>query len=178
MESDPLVPQASALFQVRLSELIGKLELKITGIKQQFNSRNLLISTGTLMAIYECIDAAVLDMGKTATESAILAHKAGNHRFTDKLESDLLDAFEGNLSIGYTRLSALRTGSTQGILDGLSNKKMHENDNILSKASYTKIEGQIALRQYFQEVKRSRKSLYSYVYDIVRIILPFLFKGH
>ena len=177
MESNLLMPQASAIFQVRLGELIGSLELEFTGIKQQFNSHNLLYSTGTLMAIYERIDAAVLDMGKTATESAILAYKAGSHRFTEKLESDLLDAFESNFSLGYTKLSALRTGSAQAILDGLSNKKMHENDNILGEASRAKIEGQIALRQYFQEVRKSQKSLYSYFYDIARLILPFL-KGH
>lgn len=82
MKSNLLVPQASAIFQARLDELTGRLELEITGIKQQFNSRNLLISTGTLMAIYKHIDAAIIYMGKTATESAILAHKAGNYSFT------------------------------------------------------------------------------------------------
>ena len=177
MESNLLMPQASAIFQARLGELIGSLELAITGIKQQFNSRNPLYYTGTLMAIYERFDNAVLDMGKTATESAILAHKAGNHRFTEKLESDLLDAFESNYSLGFTKLSALRTGSAQAILHELSNKKMHENDNILCEASRAKIEGQIALRQYFQEVRKSQKSLYSYFYDVARLILPFL-KGH
>lgn len=178
MESNPLTPQASAIFQVRLDELISRLELEITGIKQQFNSRGLLISTGTLMAIYEHIDAAVLDMSKTATESAVLAHKAGHYRFSKKLESYLLDAFESNFSHGYTKLCALRTGSTQATLDGLSNKKMHTNDNILSEANRAKIEGQIALRQYFQDVRRSQKSLFSYLYDFARLILPFLFKGH
>ena len=54
---------------------------------------------------------------------------------------------------------------------------MHENDNILGEASRAKMEGQIALRQYFQEVRKSQKSLYSYLYDIARLILPFL-KGH
>jgi len=178
MKSNPLVPQASAIFQVRLDELTGRLAFEITGIKQQFNSRNLLISTGTLMAIYEHIDAAVLYMGKTASESAILAHKSGNHRFSKNLESDLLDVFENNFSLGYTKLSALRIGSAQAILDGLSNKKMHESDSILCEASRAKIEGQIALRQYLQEVRRSQKSLSSYIYDIARFILPFLFKGH
>jgi len=174
MESNLLIPQASAIFQARLGELIGSLELAITGIKQQFNSRNLLYSTGTLMAIYERIDAAVIDMCKTATESVILAHKAGNHRFTENLEGDLLDAFESNFSLGYTKLSALRAGSAQAILNGLSNKTMHENDNILGEASRAKIEGQIALRHYFQEVRKSQKRLYSYFYDIARLILPFL----
>lgn len=178
MKSNLLVPQASAIFQARLDELTGRLEFEITGIKQQFNSRNLLISTGTLMAIYKHIDAAIIYMGKTATESAILAHKAGNHRFTKKLESDLLDVFECNFSLGYAKLSALRTGSAQSIMDGLSNKKMHENDSILGEAGRAKIEGQIALRQYFQEVRRSQKSLSSYIYDIARFIVPFLFKGH
>lgn len=178
MENNPLIPQASAIFQARLDELTDRLGLEITGIKQQFNSRSPLPSTGTLMAIYKHVDAAVLYMGKTATESAILAHKAGNHRFTKKLESDLLDAFESNFSLGYTKLSALRTGYAQPILDGLSNKKMHENDSILGEASRAKIEGQITLRQYFQEVRRAQKSLSSYGYDIARLILPFLFKGH
>lgn len=178
MENNLLMPQASAIFQARLGELIGSLELEFTRVKHQFNSRNLLYSTGTLMAIYARIDAAVLDMGKTATASAILAHKAGNHRFTEKLESDLLDAFESNFSLGYTKLSALRTGSAQAILDGLSNKKMHENDSILGEASRAKIEGQIALRQYYQEIRKSKKSPCSYFYDIARLVLPFLFKGH
>ena len=178
MESNLLMPQASAIFQAHLGKLIGSLELEITGIKQQFNSRNLLYSTGMLMTIYERIDAAVLNVGKTATESAILAHKAGNHRYTERLESDLLDAFENNFTLGYTKLSALRVGSAQVILDGLSNKKMHESDNIMCEASRAKIEGQIALRQYFQEVRKSQKSLYTYFYDIARLVLPFLFKGH
>lgn len=178
MKSNPLLPQASALFQVRLDELMSGLEREILGIKQQFNARNILISSGTLIGIYERIDVAVRDMGKTASDSSILAHKAGSHRFTNKLESDLLDAFETNFSLGYTKLRALRMGSTQAILDGLSNKKMHENNTILGEGGRAKIEGQIALRQYFQEVRRAQKNLYSYVYDIARLILPFLFKGH
>ena len=72
MESNPLIPQAAAIFQARLDELIDRLGLEITGIKQQFNARNLLFSTGTFMAICERIDAAVLYMGKTATESVRL----------------------------------------------------------------------------------------------------------
>lgn len=178
MDRNPLAPQASAIFDARLENLVGTLKRDVTRIKQDFNSRNVLISTGTLVAIFECMNAAIIDMASTATESAILAHKAGSYRFTVELEGQLLDAFEANFSRGYARLSSLRASSTQEIRDGLSNKKMHEDDNGFGEGAHAKIEGQLALRQYFQEVKRSQKSLYSYVYDIARVLLPFLFRGH
>lgn len=178
MDSNPLTPQASAIFQARLDDLMGNLERETTRIKQDFNSRNGIFSTGTLVAICRSTDVAITDMASIATESAILAHKAGSYRFSRRLESYLLDAFESNFSLGYAKLSSFRTSSAQEILAGLSNKKMHEDDNGVGGATRAKIEGQLALRQYSQEVQRSQKSLYSYAYDIVKILLSFLFKGH
>ena len=175
--TNQLTPQARAIFEGRLNELMAEIETDITQIKGLFNSRGLLYSSETVRKIYGRVDAAILDMGKVASESATLAYEAGNHRFSERLESNLLDVFEANFSLGYERLCAIRIGSTQPIRGSLANKQMHENDNFLGVAQRTKIEGQLVLRQYFQVLKRSRKRWYEHI-PLVGGILLWLLKQH
>ncbi|MGJ0429233.1 hypothetical protein [Methylobacter sp.] len=177
MEPNLLMPQASALFQVRLDDLLNKLKRDVVEIKQKFNSRGLLFSTGTFTEINARLDLAIVDIGKSAVECAKSAHKASSYRFTTKLEPDLLDVFESNFAAGYLKLKTLRTSSTEQILNSLQNKEMHRHDGAESIAARVRMEGQIALREYFQEVKKSQKSRYSYLYDLARLILSFL-RGH
>ncbi len=177
MIKNRLTPQANEVFQARLQELVVGIERDITQIKQRYNSRNVLLSTGTVREIYGRIDVAISDMGKIASESAKLAYETGNHQFSTLLESELLDAFEANFSLGYERLHALRICSTQSIRDSLANKQMHEDDSAVDVARRTKIEGQLALRQYFQVLKRARKKWHAHIIDVAKLILPFFRKS-
>lgn len=177
MEPNPLLPQASALFQARLDDLLEKLQRDVVEIKERLNSRGLLFSTMTLSEINARIDLAIVDVGKSAVECAKSAHKVISYRFTAKLEPDLLNAFENNFAVGYLKLEALRTSSGEQILNSLQNKEMHRRDGAENIAARVRIEGQIALREYFQEIKRTQKHWYSHLYNIARLILPF-FRGH
>ncbi len=121
-------------------------------------------------------------MVHAAIESAILAHKASRHRFTQELERHLLDAFEACFSHGYAIVHALRADLTKGLLDGLVNKKMHEDDNGQCVAARAKIEAHFELRKYFQEVAleaaNTQRSWWARAFDVVRFVLPFFFRGH
>jgi hypothetical protein len=93
------------------------------------------------------------------------------------LESDLLNAFEGNFSSGFQRLCAVRIGASQPIRDGLSNMQMLENDQHLQVAKRAQIQGQLELRQYFQTLKRTRKRWYERIPLLAKLII-LLFKLH
>ena len=177
MARNQLTPQASAVFQGRFENLLASIETDITQIKQQCNSRGLLFSSGTVREIYGRVDATISDLGKMASDSAKLAYEAGKHSFSENLESDLLDVFEDNFSLGYERLCAIRVSSTQSIRDSLLNKQMHESDNYLDMAQRATIEGQLELRQYFQLLKRSKKRWYEHIPFVAKLMLLF-FKLH
>lgn len=178
MKANPLAPQARAIFQARFDRLMEALEQEVLAVKQDFNSRNLPYSTGALTAIRSRTAAMVGRMGSVAVDSVISAHKAGEIRFSECLESQLLDAFEDCFSVGYTKVLAAREGNDQEVLRALSNKAMHQDGGIADEANRVKIESQAILRQYYQEVRSKQKGLLSYLGDLLRLVLPFLFRGH
>lgn len=152
-----LTPQASAAFNACLDEMLTEIDKDILEIKQRYSARGILMSSQTVFEIYQLIDKAISATGRVASESARLAYEVGNHRFSELLESELLDVFETNFSRGYQRLCAIRIGSTQPIRDGLGNKQMFEYDEHLQVAQRAQVHGQLELRQYFQSLKRARK---------------------
>jgi len=160
-----------------LEEIIGGVTKDALEIKQYFNGRGLLYCSETVLKIYQCIDTAIVEMGKAATESARLAFETGRHSFSDNLESELLDAFEGNFALGFQRLCAIRIGQTQPIRDGLSNKQMLENSEHLQVAHRAQVHGQIELRRYFQALKRARKRWYEHIPLVAKLAI-WLFKQH
>jgi hypothetical protein len=175
-----LTPQADAIFEARLQELILTLERDATQIKQQHNARGVFYSSSTVQVIYSRVDAAISDMAKIASDCPRLAYEAGDHKFSRVLENELLDAFELNLSNGYKQLLALRMGLTQQIRDGLLNKSMHEPTDVIPKLERLKLEGQLVLRKYFQEIKNKQKTWLGQVKDAVKyvvLLLAALFRG-
>lgn len=177
MTHTPLSPQATAAFNARLDEIIGVAEIDILAIKQNFNARELLYYSETVQKIYHRIDEAITETGRAASECAQHAYEAGHHSYSENLESELLDTFERNFSSGYQRLCAVRINSSQPIRDGLSNKKLLENDEYLKVIQHAQIQGQLVLRQYFQVLKRARKRWYEYIPFFARLVI-WLFKPH
>lgn len=129
------------------------------------------------MEIYRLVEAAIVEMGKAASETARLAYEAGHHSFSDNLEPELLDAFERNFSVGFERLCAARASETQPIIDSLQNLKMIENNEYLQVAQRAQMNGQLELRQYFQTLRRARKRWYDYIPPLAKLVI-WLFKGH
>ena len=169
--SNELTPQARAVFTARLDEIAGEVAKDALAVRQYFNGRGLLCSSETVLKIYQCVDAAVPKMGKAAAESARLSYEAGDHRFSEALETDLLDAFEGNFASGLQRLSAMRAHETQHIQDSLSNRQMLQNNDQLSAAERARIDGQIELRRYFQGLKRARRRWYEHVPVLAKLVV-------
>ena len=178
MPHNQLTPQATAAFNARFDEILGGIEKDVLAIRQHFNARGLLYCSETVQKIYQRIDKAIAEMRKAASESVQLAYEAGYHSFSEILESELLDAFEGNFSSGFQRLCAVRIGATQSIRDGLSNKQMLENDEHLQVARRAQIQGQLELRQYFQALKRARKRWYEHISFVAKLVVIWLFKSH
>jgi hypothetical protein len=177
MPDNPLTPQATAAFNARLDEIIGEIETDVLAIRQHFNARGLPYYSETVQKIYQRIDEAIAEVGKAASESARLAYEAGHHNFSENLEGELLNAFEGNFSSGFQRLCAVRISASQPIRDGLSNKQMLENDEHMKVARRAQIQGQLVLRQYFQTIKRARKRWYEHIPFFAKLAL-WLFKLH
>jgi hypothetical protein len=177
MPHNQLTAQAAAAFNARLDEILGGIEKDILAIREHFNARGLLYCSDTVQKSYQRIDEAITEMGKAASESARLAYEAGHHIFSASLESELLDAFEGNFSFGFQRLCAVRFSATQPIRDGLSNQKMVENEDHLWVAQRAQIQGQLELRHYFQALKRATKRWYEYIPFVAKLAI-WLFKPH
>lgn len=177
MLQNPITHQATAVFNVRIDEIIGVIENDVLAIKHHFNARGLPYYSETVQKIYLRVDQAITEMGRAAAESARVAYEAGQYSFSERLESDLLNAFEINFSSGFQQLCAVRISATQSIRDGLSNKQMLENDEYLKVARHVQIQGQILLRQYFQSLKRAQKHWYEH-FPLFAKLAIWLLKSH
>jgi len=177
MSHNQLTPQATVAFAARLDEIAGRVTKDAFATKQSFNARGMLHSSGAVCEIYKCVETAIVEMGKAASETARLAYEAGHHSFSDSLEPDLLDAFEHNFSAGFVRLCEVRASVTQPITDSLQNSKMLENNEHFQVAQRAQIDGQLELRRYFQTLKRARKRWYDYIPPVAKLVI-WLTKGH
>ena len=177
MTENRLTPQSQRAFAALLDEIVGRLAKDVLSVKQRMNERGILPSSQTVWEIYQCVDAAITEMGKAAAESARLSYEAGHHKYSAALESELLDAFEHNFSLGFERLSAVRASEAQVIARGLQNLKMLESTEHLEVGKRAQTTGQLELRQYFQTLKRGRKRWYEYI-PLVAQIAMWLSKGH
>lgn len=177
MTENRLTPQSQCAFADRLDEIVGRLAKDVLSVKQRMNERENLMSSQTVWDIYQCVDAAIIEMGKAAAQSARLSYEAGHHKYSAGLESELLDAFEHNFSLGFERLSAIHSSEAQAIARGLQNQKMLESIEHLEVGKRAQTNGQLELRQYFQTLKRGRKRWYEYIPLIAQIAM-WLSKGH
>jgi hypothetical protein len=171
MTQNRLTSQAVNAFGARLDDMISRLARDILNVKQSFNARGMLTSSQTVWEIYRCVDAAIVEMGKAASESARLAYEAGHHSYSDTLESELLDTFEHNFSLGFERLVALRASETEPIARGFLSLQMLESTEYLLVARHAQTNGQFELRQYFQTLKRGRKRWYEFIPPLAKIVM-------
>lgn len=176
MSYNQLTPQATVVFDARLDEIVGRLTKAALEIKQSFNARGMPHSSQAVLEIYQRIDAAIIEMGKAASEAARLSYEAGRHSFSEGLEPELLNVFELNFSTGLQRLLVVRARETQPIIGNLQNLKMLENNEHLQVARRAQVHGQLELRQYFQTLKRARKRWYDYIPLVAKLAI-WLFKG-
>jgi hypothetical protein len=149
-----LRPQAEAIFNARLNKLIEGVEKDITAAKQRRNANGVLISSMTVMDIYERVNTGIAEMAQIAADSAKAAYEAGPAKFSKVLESDLLNAFEENFARGYPRMRGLREHADH-VRKGLANPALYEHLDTVEPARRAKLEQQVALRAYFQEKRRA-----------------------
>jgi hypothetical protein len=167
-------PQAKAIFEARMGEIVIGAEREINNIKSECNARNILVSSITVRQIFQHVEKLVTEIGAIAEQCATLSFEAGSFPLNDKLQAELLESFEVNFSSGYSRLVSLADSSTHNIRQSLTNSGLSEWGRLPEVAKAAQVTGQANLRKYYQDLRKRRKKWYDHFPPIAALFRLFI----
>lgn len=155
-------PQAEAIFDAKLSELLLDCNKRIVEIKMEFNKRNVLYSSMTVRAIHDHIENCIKECSRISISSTIQAFESFELKISDTTLTELLNCYDDNFSKGSQQLEAIGRSETSQICHSLSNSTLVSWDNLYQILKNTQILAYAEIRQYHAGLMKKRKKWYEH----------------